>query len=273
MTQATIGPMPQIGFGTWKRDGDEAQRTVLWALEAGYRLIDTAEGYGNETEVGRAIVGSEVPRDQIFVTTKVSPEHLAPGQVRPHVEASLDRLGIDRVDLLLIHWPSIGDEYSMEDYLGQLAEVNDAGLTTHIGVSNFTKRHIDQAVELMGERPITTNQVEIHVYMQNRPIVEHCRSKGIPLTAYSPLARGGVVDDATLKLIAEAKGATPGQVALAFLMAEGHAVIPTSSNRDRIGENLAAADLSLSEDEVQSIRELDRGMRLVDGAWAPQWDT
>ncbi len=272
MTQAMIGPMPQIGFGTWKRNGDEAQRTVLWALEAGYRHVDTAEGYGNETEVGRAINGCDLPRDDIFLTTKVSPEHLGPGEIRPHVVASLDRLGVDRVDLLLIHWPSIGDEYEMEDYLGQLAEVNDEGLATHIGVSNFTKRHIDRALEILGERPIATNQVEIHAFMQNRPIVEHCQAKGIPLTAYSPLARGEVADDATLQQIAEAHGATPGQVALAFLMAEGHAVIPTSSKRERIAENLAASDLTLSADDMQTIRGLDRGERLVDGAWAPEWD-
>ena len=271
MTEAMIGPMPQIGFGTWKRDGDEAQRTVLWALEAGYRSIDTAEAYGNETEVGRAIAGS-LPRDEIFLTTKVSPEHLGPGQVRPHVEASRDRLGVGHVDLLLIHWPAIDDAFAIEDYLGQLAEVQDAGLTRHIGVSNFTRRHVDRALELLGDRRITTNQVEIHVFMQNRPIVDHCQAKGIPLTAYSPLARGAVADDATVKRIAEAHGATPGQVALAFLMAEGHAVIPTSSNRDRIRENLAAQELDLTQEDMQALRGLDRGMRLVDGAWAPEWD-
>jgi 2,5-diketo-D-gluconate reductase B len=273
MNHSMIGPMPQIGFGTWNRVGDEAQRTTLWALEAGYRLIDTAEGYGNETEVGRAIAGGDIPREDIFLTTKVAPENLGPGQIRPHVEASLDRLGVEHVDLLLLHYPSIGDEYEMEDYVGQLAEVHDARLTTHIGVSNFTKRHIDRAQELLGDRPITTNQVEIHIFMQNRPIVEHCRAKGIPLTAYSPLARGAVADELLISRIAEVHDATPSQVALAFLLAEGHAVIPSSGDRGRIQENFAAQELELDEDEMEALRGLDRGMRLVDGPWCPEWDT
>ena len=272
MRDSMIGPMPRMGFGTWKREGDEAQRTILWALEAGYRLIDTAEGYGNETEVGRALAASGVPRGEIFLTTKVSPENLGRGQVRPHVEASLDRLGVDHVDLLLVHWPAIDDRFELADYLGQVAEVQDAGLTRHIGVSNFTKRHIDRALEVLGDRPITTNQVEIHVFMQNRPIVEHCRARGIPLTAYAPLARGAVSDEVVLSRIAEVHDGTPGQVALAFLLAEGYAVIPSSSDRGRIEDNFAAQDLRLDEDEVTALRGLDRDMRLVDGTWCPKWD-
>lgn len=272
MSEARIGPMPRVGFGTWRREGDEAQRTTLWALEVGYRLIDTAEAYGNEVEVGRAIAGSGVPRDEIFLTTKVSPQHFGPGEVRPHVEASLDRLGVDGVDLLLLHWPAIDDAFPMQDYVGQLAEVHDAGLSRRIGVSNFTRRHIDEALEILGDLPIATNQVEVHVFMQNRPIVEHCRARGIPLTAYAPLARGAVADDLMLSRIAEVHDATPGQVALAFLLAEGHVVIPSSSDRGRIAENFAAQEIELDADEMQALRDLDRGMRLVDGAWAPQWD-
>jgi 2,5-diketo-D-gluconate reductase B len=267
-----IGPIPQIGYGTWQRDGDEAVRSVGWALEAGYRHIDTAEGYGNEASVGRAIAESGLPRGEIFLTTKVGPEHLGPGQVRAHAEASLEKLRTDRVDLLLIHWPSVGDRYDMADYLGQLAEVQEAGLATHIGVSNFTRRHIDRAVELLGEGRIATNQVEIHPLMQNRPIVEHCRGRGIPLTAYSPLARGRVADNAEMQAIAAAHDATPGQIALAFLLAEGVVAIPTSSNRARIAENLAAADIRLDADEIDRIRALDAGLRLVNGAFAPEWD-
>lgn len=274
MKDGTIGPMPRMGFGTWKRDGDEAQRTTLWALEAGYRHIDTAEGYGNETEIGRALASSDVPRDDIFLTTKVSPENLGRGQVRPHVEASLDRLGVGHVDLLLVHWPAIDDRFDMADYLGQFAEVQDAGLTRHIGVSNFTKRHIERALEILGkDRPLVTNQVELHVFMQNRPIVEHCRERGIAITAYAPLARGAVADEVVLSRIAEVHDATPGQVALAFLLSEGFAVIPSSSDRGRIEENFAAQDLRLDDEEMTALRGLDRGMRLVDGTWCPKWDT
>ena len=274
MTSVTsIGPIPQIGYGTWQRDGDEARRCVLWALEAGYRHLDTAEGYGNEAFVGKALAESDVARDAIFLTTKVAPDHLGPGQVMAHAKASLDRLGTDHVDLLLVHWPAVGDRYAMEDYLGQFAEVQDAGLTRHIGVSNFTRRHIDRALEILGGRPIVTNQVEIHAFMQNRPIVEHCRAKGIPLTAYAPLARGAVAGNPGLEAIAAAHGATPAQVVLAFLLAEGHIVIPTSSNRARIAENLAAKDVALDAAEIERIRGLDAGRRLVSGASAPAWDT
>jgi 2,5-diketo-D-gluconate reductase B len=269
---ASLGPIPQIGYGTWKRDDDEAYRCVLWALEAGYRHIDTAEGYGNESPVGRAIAASGLPRDEIFLTTKVAPEHLGPGQVIPHARASLDRLGVDRVDLLLVHWPSRGDRFAMEEYLGQFRDAQDQGLTRHIGVSNFNKAQIDRAVAILGDRPIVTNQVEIHVFMQNRPIVEHCQAKGIPLTAYAPVARGGVAGNPVLAEIAAAHGVTPTQLALAFLMAEGHIVIPTSGNRGRIAENLAAKDLTLSPAEIARIRGLDEGRRLVNGANAPEWD-
>lgn len=194
MTQdlTAVGPLPRIGYGTWNRDGQEAYEGVLRALEVGYRHVDTAEGYHNEEFVGRALTDSGVPRDEIFLTTKVAPENLGPGQVMPHARASLDRLGTDRVDLLLIHWPSIRDEFDIADYMGQLAEVQDGGLTRHIGVSNFTKRHIDRAVEVLGDRPIATNQCEIHVLMQNHPIVKHCAARGIPMTAYkSPGSRTG----------------------------------------------------------------------------------
>ena len=270
--QQQVGPMPQIGYGTWNRDGMEAYDGVRCALDVGYRHIDTAEGYRNEEFVGRAIAESGVPRSEIFLTTKVAPESFGPGQIMPHVRASLEKLRTEQVDLLLLHWPSIKDEYDIEDYMAQFAEVFDAGLTRHIGVSNFTKRYLDRALELLSDRPITTNQCEIHVLFQNRPIVDHCRSKGIPMTAYSPLARGQVGESEALQQIAHAHGATPEQVALAFLMAEGHVVIPSSNKPDRIASNFAAKDLRLNPEEVERIRGLNEGRRLVDGHWAPEWD-
>ena len=267
-----IGPIPQLGYGTWQRRGDVCYRGVTDALEIGYRHIDTAESYDNEAFVGKAIAASAVARSALWVTTKVAPENFGPGQIRPHVEASLDRLRLAQVDLLLLHYPSINDEYQIEDYLAQLAAVHDAGLTRHIGVSNFTKRHIDRALALWRDRPILTNQVEIHPFLRNRPIVEHCRSKGISLTSYAPLARGAVAEDEVLAAIAEARGVTPAQVALGFLMLEGFVVIPSAGSRVRIAENFAAQEVALSADEMDQIRALDRGMRLVDGPWCPNWD-
>lgn len=268
-----IGPIPQLGFGTWNRNGDEACNTTLWALEAGYRHIDTAEGYNNEEHVGRAIAESGLRRDEVFITTKVAPESYAPGQIMPHVKASLEKLRTGKVDLLLLHWPSVKDQYDINDYMAQFAEVYDAGLAHHIGVSNFTKKYLDAAIRLLGNRPITTNQVEIHVLMQNRIIVDYTRSKGISTTAYSPLARGAVSDNATLQVIGEKYNATAEQIALAFLLAEGHVVIPSSSNRQRIASNFKARDIALSTDEIASIRTLDEGRRLVNGSWCPVWDT
>ena len=267
-----VNDIPAIGFGTWNRKGEEAYDSVRCALDLGYRHIDTAEGYDNEEQVGAAIAESGIPRDEVFLTTKVAPESFGPGQIMPHVRASLDKLRVERVDLLLLHYPSIGDEYAIEDYMAQFAEVYDAGLTDRIGVSNFTKRYIDRSLELLGDRPIATNQVEIHPLMQNRPIVAHCGAKGIPLTAYSPLGRGCVGESATLVRIGAAHGASPAQVALAFLLAEGFIVIPSSANPGRIAENFAAGEVSLTSAEMEEIRGLDEGRRLVDGPWCPEWD-
>jgi 2,5-diketo-D-gluconate reductase B len=267
-----IGEIPQLGYGTWQRAGDACYRGVRDALEVGYRHIDTAEGYENEAEVGRALADVALPRDEVWVTTKVAPESFGPGQLRPHVEASLDKLGLDQVDLLLLHYPSINDEYEIEDYMAQFAEVYDDGLARHIGVSNFTKHYLDRALELLGDRKILTNQVEVHVLMQNRPIVEHCRNHYIPVTAYSPLARGAVKDDPLLGDMAAEKGITPAQLAIAFLLAENHVVIPSAGSRERIAENFAAQEVELAPREIAELRRYDQGKRLVNGPWCPVWD-
>ena len=264
--------IPPIGFGTYKHLGDTCVRSVTDALEIGYRHIDTAEMYGNEREVGKAIAGSGIKRGDLWVTTKVPAEALGPGQIMPHAKASLEKLGLDHVDLLLIHWPSIGDQFAAEDYLAQLGEVKAQGLATHIGVSNFTKKYIDIALRVLGPRAIATNQVECHVLMQNRPIVDYCKSNGIGITAYCPLARGHLGESTGLVAIAKKHDATPEQVGLAFLLAEGHVVIPSSTNRARIQGNWDAQKLKLTSDEIDAIRKLDEKRRLVDGAWCPTWD-
>jgi 2,5-diketo-D-gluconate reductase B len=264
--------IPQVGYGTWNRPGDAAYHGTLAALEAGYRHLDCAEGYENEAFVGRAIADAALARDELWVTTKVAPESFGPGQIRPHVEASLDKLGVGPVDLLLLHYPSIDDEYEIVDYIAQFAEVYDAGLCRNIGVSNFTKSYIDQALLLLGDRPLLTNQVELHVYLHNAPIVDHCAAKGIRMTAFSPLARGAVANDPVLMRIGAEVGATASQVALAWLIAQGYVVIPSSGNPDRIAQNLAASDVVLTPEQTAQIDQLDRSMRLVDGPWCPRWD-
>jgi 2,5-diketo-D-gluconate reductase B len=271
-SEPVVAGIPQMGYGTWNRPGDEAYHGVVWALEAGCRHIDTAQGYDNEQEVARGIRDSGVPRSEIFLTTKVKPENFGPGQVLPSVRQSLDKLQTDKVDLLLLHWPSPHDEYPLEDYVGQFAEVFDAGMTMRIGVSNFTRALLGRTIQLLGDRKVTTNQVECHVYMQNRPIVEHCNKLGIPVTAYSPLARGRVAGDPVLERIGKAHGAAGEQIALAYLMAKGMIVIPSSGKKERIASNFAARRIKLTDSDVAEIATLDKSMRLVNGAWCPTWD-
>ena len=273
MTQIkNIGPIPQLGFGTWNHDGEEAYNITRWALEIGYRHIDTAEGYKNEEQVGRAIAESGVPRKDVFITTKIAPESYAPGKIMGHVKTSLEKLRVEQVDLLLLHWPSIKDQYDVNDYVQQFAEVYDAGLTKHIGVSNFTKKYLDAAIRILGKRPISINQCEIHVLNQNHIIVDYCKSKGIPMTAYSPLARGALTNDTALVAIGKRHSCMANQVALAFLLAEGYVVIPSSGNKARIKANFDSKDVVLTADDIVAIRKLDEGRRLVNGAWCPVWD-
>ncbi len=265
-------PIPAIGFGTWKRYGDEAYRTVQDALAIGYRHIDTAEAYGNEVDVGRAIAECGLPRSEIFVTTKVAPENLGPGQVMAHIKASLDRLKMSEVDLFLIHWPSIKDRYDVSEYMEQIGAIQELGLSRLIGVSNFTRRHLDAAIKVLGADRIATNQVEAHVLFQNHLIVDHTKAKGIAVTAYCPLARGRLSGHVGVEAIATRHRATPEQVGLAFLLAEGHLVIPSSSKRERIQSNWDAQKLKLTAEDMAALRKMDEGKRLVDGGWSPVWD-
>ena len=269
---AKIGPIPQIGYGTWTHLGDECRRNVLTALEVGYRHIDTAELYRNERDVGQALAQSGLPRDQVFLTTKVATGHFGPGRIVPTVRRSLERLGTGHADLILLHWPSVDGAFRIEDYIPQLGEVLDLGLARHIGVSNFTRPLIDRTLELLEGRPLATNQCEIHAYLQNRLVAYHCAARGIPMTAYCPLARGRIVDDPVLSAIAAAHDIDAASVALAFLLHEGHVVIPSSGNPVRIAANFAARDINLTDAQMTQIRALDRGLRLVDGPWAPEWD-
>lgn len=264
--------MPRLGLGTWQLSGQGAIAAILSALEIGYRHFDTAQLYDNEAAVGAAIRQSGLPRAEIFVTTKIAPGNLA--DLRTSLEASLERLGVDQVDLTLIHWPAAQDPdaVTMEDYLPALAAAQDDGLTRLIGVSNFSIALIDKARVILNDRPILTNQVEAHVYLQNRKLAGHCKALGISLSAYVPLARGRVAEDPQLQQIGRNHSATPTQVALAFLLQQGHTVLPKSSDPIRQRSNFAAQFIHLTDEELAQLAMLDRGMRLVNAAWAPEWD-
>ena len=267
----TYGVLPAMGYGTFQRKGDEALSCVATALEVGYRHFDTAAFYENEVEVGKALREGGVPRGDLFVTTKVWHDRLSPGQVRASALESLDRLGMDYVDLLLIHWPA-SDGTPLQSYMEEIARLKDEGLTKHIGVSNFTKALIDQAISVVGEGVIATNQCELNVTFHNTPIVEHCHAHNIPMTAYLPLSKGNAMNHADIERIAKKHGATPAQIALAWLLAKGHIAIPSSSNAERIAENFAALNISLSGGDLIDLDRLDTGKRKVNVAWSPEWD-
>ncbi|QQA43518.1 aldo/keto reductase [Pelagovum pacificum] len=267
-----VNGIPQIGLGTFGRTGDDGLAALLEGIEAGYRHIDTAQSYDTERNVGEAIRQSGIPHNEFFITTKIVDTKLRRDDALASVEGSLEALGVDRVDLLLIHWPSFHDEVPIEEYLNAAADCRERGQTRMIGVSNFTIDHLKRTEAVLGKGVIATNQVELHPYLQSPKLTGYAAEIGLPLTAYQPLAQGKVADDPVLSRIAEAHGVTAAAISLAFLMAEGHIVIPASSNAQRLRDNLAAQDVSLSEAEVGEIRGLDRAERLIQPPKSPDWD-
>jgi 2,5-diketo-D-gluconate reductase B len=264
--------IPQLGLGTFRLKDDVAIDAVATGLELGYRHIDTAQIYGNEAEVGQALAASGVARADVFVTTKIWTENLAAGRLRASLEESVARLRTDHVDLALIHWPSPGGAVSVAESMEALLAAREAGLARAIGVSNFPGALLAEAIAAVGADNIATNQVELHPFLQNRALDACMVDAGIHLTAYMPLAYGRVMEDATIRRIATAHDATPAQVALAWAMAKGHAVIPSSTRRANLESNLRARDLILSTQDLAAIDALDRGERLVDPDFAPRWD-
>lgn len=264
--------IPELGVGTFRLEGDVAEKSVKMALELGFRHIDTAQIYENEAEVGKAIEASGVPRADIFLTTKVWLENLGQGRFLDSVHESLKKLRTEYVDLLLIHWPAGDGGPTMSEYLLQLAAARDSGLAKAIGVSNFTMAQLDQARGILGDGTIATNQIEVHPYFQNRQVADYCRARGVRVTGYMPLAYGKVLEDKTLKTIAERHGVGVGEVVLAWSLASDVITIPSSTSRTHLQSNLSARKLKLSVEELQTIAELDRGERLVDPDFAPMWD-
>ncbi|MEW9798338.1 2,5-didehydrogluconate reductase DkgB [Alteromonas sp. CYL-A6] len=264
--------MPQLGMGTFRLKEEVARQAVADALAAGFRHIDTAQFYDNEEQVGDALIASKPDRDEVFVTTKVWYEHLGTDKFMPSVYESLSKLKLDYVDLLLIHWPYPGDDIPMETYLGELAKAKQLGLTRHIGVSNFTIDQMKQAQAILGDGEIFTNQIELHPFMQNRSVVDTCRSLGIGVTAYMPFAVGKILNDDTLNAIAQQHNASPAQVVLAWLEHKNIHAIPSSTSRAHIQENAAYQRVSLTADEIARIDDLDNGERIVNPDFAPDWD-
>lgn len=265
--------VPAMGFGTFGRTGDAGIEAILHALDTGYRHLDTAQSYGTEAECGEALRRSGLPRDEVFLTTKVTGDNCQGGRLRESLERSRDTIGVDRLDLVLIHWPrGAGGKFPMPVYLPELVEAREAGLTRLIGVSNFTIADLEEAEQVIGAGQLVTNQVERHPYLQNRRLVADCRRRGISVTCYLPLARGACAGDPVIEPIAARQGVTAHHIALAYSLNQGHIVIPTSSRKDRIRANFEARDIVLSAEELAAIDGCDRNGRQINPAWVPAWD-
>ena len=264
--------LPALGFGTFELEPADAEAMVEHALDVGYRHIDTAQMYKNEEAVGRGIHNSGLAREDIFLTTKIWTDNYRDGDLQKSVEKSLERLGTDYVDLLLLHWPN--PAISLKETLGALNEVQERGLARNIGISNFTRELVEQAVEISG-KPLVTNQVEYHPYLDQQPVLDKLAEHGMALTAYCPLARGEVFKDPTLERIGKAHGKNAGQVALRWLIQQDNVVaVPRSSNPDHVASNFEIFDFDLSEEEMREIAALhSQDGRMIDPSFAPAWDT
>lgn len=249
--------IPQLGYGVWQVEDEVAADVVAQAIEAGYRHIDTAAIYGNEEGVGRAIASAGVPREELFITTKVWNSDQGRERTRGALESSLEKLGTDDVDLYLIHWAKPAQGLYLETWEA-LIEAQEEGRVRSIGVSNFPAEQLEEIIQATGVVPVI-HQVETHPYWQQRRLREVQERHGIVHESWSPLGQGGeVLEDPVITAIAEAHGATPAQVVIAWHLAEGFVVIPKSVTPERIVSNLAAAELTLSEEELEQIRGLDR---------------
>ena len=261
-------PVPAAGFGTWLIEGEAAAEGVRDALEIGYRQIDTARAYGNEREVGRGIAESGVPRDEIFLTTKVPHDEATAHEVERAAEESLERLDVDRLDLLLLHWPN--PDVPLEQTLTAMNAIREDGRTREIGVSNFPAGLLRQALELA---PVFCNQVEYHPFLDQRRLLELARENDVLVTAYSPLAHGRVPKDETLTRIGRDHGRTAGQVALRWLLDQpGVSPIPKASSHERRAENFDVFDFTLTDEERAEIDALPKNVRTANPPWAPDWD-
>ena len=258
--------VPAVGLGTWQLTGTECYETVSTALDLGYRHVDTAQLYDNEREVGRAIADADVDRDDVFLTTKVSPRNAGHDDLIASVEASLDRLDTEYVDLLLLHWPN--PLVSVESTMAAMDHLVEQGAVSHVGVSNFPRVLLDRARDA-ADTPIVTNQIQFHPYKPQRGMLSHCQDEGLFLTAYSPLARGTVLDDDTVQRLAAEYDRTPAQIVLRWATQHRDvAVIPKTTDPDHLEENLALFDFKLTGPEVEELTKpslLKSGKAMLDG--------
>ena len=262
--------LPRLGLGTFRMQGDACRTAVESALGLGYRHIDTAEMYGNEEAIGAALAAADLPRNELHVTTKVWHENLAPDAIRRSFDASLEKLGLDHVDLHLVHWPS--KNMNLPAIFETLMKLKGEGRTRAIGVANFNIALLKTVVEEI-KAPIACNQVEYHVMLDQTPLRKYLAAKSIPLVAYCPLAQGKVASDPTLAAIGRKHGASAAQVALKWLLdQDGVAAIPKASRAESQKANLGALNVGLDDEDIKAIAGLPKDRRCVNPGFAPAWD-
>lgn len=262
--------VPAVGLGTWGLTGEECRRTVETALDVGYRHVDTAQAYGNEREVGQALASSGVDRDEVFLTTKVRASNARYDEVLASTEESRSRLGVETIDLLLLHWPT--PMVPIAETMRAMTDLRERGRVRHVGVSNCNVKRLRAAREATAT-PVFADQVLCHPYHPQRELQAYCAREDVLLTAYSPLGQGGLVADDTLRKIGERYGKTPAQVALRWAIQQDHvAAIPKASSRAHLVENLDVFDFALTRYELDQVARpslLRTGYSYVRGRFGP----
>ena len=254
----------ELGLGTWQNKGENCRKSVKYALNIGYKHIDTAQAYENEEYVGAGIDDSDVDRDDIFLASKVWISNLKPEEVISSTEESLEKLGTDYVELMYVHWPS--GEYSGKETLEALQELKQQDLIENIGISNFEVPQIEEALKHV---EVYANQIEMHPLLPQEEIRQFCEKNGVEVVAYSPLARGEVFNIREIQEVAEKHGVSEAQVSLAWVMEKGATPIPKASTEDHIEDNLEARELELDDEDVEKIDSINAEERMVDPGFAP----
>lgn len=266
-----VETIPSFGLGTFRVDAEKTANAVKSALQIGYRHIDTAQFYNNEAAVGKGVRDSSIPREDIWVTTKVWWDRLERDKLIASLEDSHAKLDIGTIDLALVHWPSPKGAVPIAETLAAMQEAQKRGLIRHYGVSNFTAPLLEEALSAPGGRDIVTNQIEVSPFLANRALVEATQRLGVKVTAYMPLGEGRAHNDPAIKAIAAKHGATPAQVTFAWLLARDIVVLSASTNPEHQQSNWNAQKLRLDPDDIAQIDKLDEGKRNANPSFAPKW--
>ncbi|WP_255150495.1 aldo/keto reductase [Halorarius halobius] len=265
-------PVPRLGLGTWQNtEFEQCRDSVRTALEMGYRHVDTAELYDNEEPVGAGIEAADVPREEVYLATKVlHPRHVegdpTRASIREAVDGCLSRLGVDSVDLMYVHWPV---DYDLDVVHTTLAELRDEGRIDDVAVSNYTPDHVERALDV--DPDVVANQVELHPLLPQAELREFCAEVGVDVVAYAPLAHGEVFDVPELQRVADDHGVSVARATLAWHLAHGVAAVPKATGEEHIRDNWAARTLDLPESDVAAIDDIDRRERFFDSDYAPDW--